>query len=100
MLGPTDAYNPIPSFWSDQYSYKLQYRGYSPNWNGLVFRGQLQEGSFSAFYLADGLVEAICSVNRDKENFAGRGLIGKRVEPKILEDDAIPVREIASAQHL
>ncbi|MGB8966184.1 MAG: FAD-dependent oxidoreductase [Candidatus Cybelea sp.] len=100
MLGPTEAYNPIPSFWSDQYSYKLQYRGYSPRWNGLAFRGQLQEGSFSAFYLADGLVEAICSVNRDKENFAGRGLIGKRVDPKILEDDAIPLREIASAQHL
>jgi 3-phenylpropionate/trans-cinnamate dioxygenase ferredoxin reductase subunit len=94
MLGPTDPYNPIPSFWSDQYSYSLQYRGYSTDWDALEFRGNWQDASFSAFYLTDGLVQAICSVNRYKENYAARRLIGKRVEPRVLQDDQINVKEI------
>jgi 3-phenylpropionate/trans-cinnamate dioxygenase ferredoxin reductase subunit len=94
MLGPTDPYNPIPSFWSDQYSYSLQYRGHAPDWDALEFRGNLQEGSFSAFYLKDGAVQAVCSVNRYKENYAARRLIGKHVEPRLLKDDQVNVKEI------
>lgn len=94
MLGPTDPYNPIPSFWSDQYAYNLQYRGHAPDWDALVFRGDTQEPSFSAFYLKDGLVQAVCSVNRYKENYAARRLIGNRVEPRILQDDQITVKEV------
>lgn len=94
MLGPTDPYNPIPSFWSDQYSYSLQYRGHAPDWDRLVFRGNTEEASFSAFYLKGGEVQAVCSVNRYKENSAARRLIGKQVEPRILEDDSINVKEV------
>ena len=68
MLGPTEAYNPIPSFWSDQYSYRLQYRGYSRHWNSLVLRGQLQEGSFSAFYIEDGTVKQFAASIVTKRN--------------------------------
>lgn len=94
MLGPTDPYNPIPSFWSDQYVYSLQYRGHSTDWEALTFRGSLQDGSFSAFYLKGGAVQAVCSVNRYKENYAARRLIGKSVEPGLLKDDRVNVKEI------
>jgi 3-phenylpropionate/trans-cinnamate dioxygenase ferredoxin reductase subunit len=94
LLGPTDPYNPIPSFWSDQYSYSLQYRGHATDWDGLEYRGNLQEGSFTAFYMKDGMVQAICSVNRYKENTAARHLIGKRVEPRLLKDDQVNVKDI------
>jgi 3-phenylpropionate/trans-cinnamate dioxygenase ferredoxin reductase subunit len=94
MLGPTDPYNPIPSFWSDQYSYSLQYRGQSTDWDALEFRGNGQDGSFSAFYLKGGIVQAVCSVNRYKENYAARRLLGKRVEPRLLKDDQVNVKEI------
>jgi 3-phenylpropionate/trans-cinnamate dioxygenase ferredoxin reductase subunit len=94
MLGPTEPYNPIPSFWSDQYSYKLQYRGHAPEWDALVFRGNREGASFSAFYLKGGAVQAVCSVNRYKENYAARRLIGKQVEPRLLADDEINVKEI------
>ncbi|HEY1867764.1 MAG TPA: FAD-dependent oxidoreductase [Candidatus Cybelea sp.] len=84
MLGPTDPYNPIPSFWSDQYSYNLEYRGHAPEWDATVFRGSTGDASFSAFYLKNGAVQAVCSVNRRKENYAARNLIGKQVEPRLL----------------
>jgi 3-phenylpropionate/trans-cinnamate dioxygenase ferredoxin reductase subunit len=94
MLGPTDPYNPVPSFWSDQYSYSLQYRGYSPDWDQLEFRGNPQEASFSAFYLKAGAVQAVCSVNRYKENSAARRLLGKRVEARLLNDESVDIKEL------
>lgn len=96
MLGPTDAYNPIPSFWSDQFSYSMQYRGHAPAWDSVVFRGDTQAGSFSAFYISSGILQAVCSVNRYKENAAARHLIGKHVNAETLADDQLNVQEIQS----
>ena len=98
MLARDERYDPIPSFWSDQFSYRLQYRGFAPRWDDVVFRGNPREASFSAFYVRGGEVQAVCSVNRYKENYAARRLIGKRVEPKSLADDAVDVKELAAAQ--
>ncbi|MGZ3499003.1 MAG: NAD(P)/FAD-dependent oxidoreductase [Vulcanimicrobiaceae bacterium] len=98
MIGVGEPYNPIPSFWSDQYSYKLQYRGYATRWERVVFRGKPREGSFSAFYISDGKVQAICSVNRYKENFAARQLIGKSIESQLLENDGVDIKDVVFAQ--
>ncbi len=95
MLGPTDPYNPIPSFWSDQFSLSLRYRGYAPEWDSVAFRGDIQGGSFSAFYVKGGAVQAVCSVNRYGENYQSQRLIGKHIEPRLLEDDEVNVKEIA-----
>lgn len=94
MLGPTEPYNPIPSFWSDQYSYGLQYRGHAPMWDSIVMRGDTNAGSFSAFYMAGGVLQAACSVNRYKENSAARRLIGKHVDPAVLADDHADLKEV------
>jgi 3-phenylpropionate/trans-cinnamate dioxygenase ferredoxin reductase subunit len=94
MLGPTEAYDPIPSFWSDQYSYNLESRGHADQWDSIVFRGSTGDASFSAFYLKNGAVLAVCSVNRRKENYAARRLIGKRVAPQLLQDDGTDVKQI------
>lgn len=94
MLDRAEPYNPIPSFWSDQYAYNLEYRGHAEDWDGIVFRGRTNDASFSAFYLKNGAVQAVCSVNRRKENYAARLLIGKRVEPQLLQDDASDVKQI------
>ncbi|HKU67425.1 MAG TPA: FAD-dependent oxidoreductase [Candidatus Baltobacteraceae bacterium] len=94
MLGPTEPYNPIPSFWSDQFSYGLQYRGYAPSWDAIIYRGDTAGGSFSAFYLKGGALQAVCSVNRYKENSAARRLIGKHVDPAVLADDHADLKEV------
>lgn len=96
MLGAAEPYNPIPSFWSDQYTYKLQYRGYSRRAERVIIRGRPDEGSFSAFYTSGGVIDAICSVNRYKENYGARPLIGARIDAQILQDDSIPVKELAA----
>ena len=93
MLGPTDPYNPIPSFWSDQFSYSLQYRGHAPSWDSIVYRGDRVGGSFSAFYMASGILQAVCSVNRYKENTAARRFIGKQIDPGVLANDGINLKE-------
>lgn len=95
MLGPTDPYDPIPSFWSDQFAYSLRYRGDARQWDSIAFRGDAQAGSFSAFYVKSGAVAAVCSVNRYAENYASQRLIGERVDTRLLEDDKINVKEIA-----
>ena len=94
MIGPTEAYNPIPSFWSDQYSYNLEYRGYAAEWDNIVFRGSTNHASFSAFYVKSGTVQAVCSVNRRKENYAARLLIGKQLDPQLLQDDGTDIKQI------
>ncbi|HVR46634.1 MAG TPA: FAD-dependent oxidoreductase [Candidatus Binatia bacterium] len=94
MLGPTNPYDPIPSFWSDQFSYSLRYRGDAHQWDSVAFRGDTQAGSFSAFYVKGGAVQAVCSVNRYAENYGAQRLIGKHVEPRLLEDDNVNVKEI------
>lgn len=94
MLGGDEAYNAIPYFWSDQYAYNLQYRGYAVNWDALAIRGNTGDASFTAFYLKAGSVQAVCSVNRGKENYAARTLVGARAEPRMLQDEAIDLKEI------
>jgi 3-phenylpropionate/trans-cinnamate dioxygenase ferredoxin reductase subunit len=94
MLGPTDPYNPIPSFWSDQFSYKLRYRGHASEWESVIFRGDTEGGSFSAFYLRGGAVQAVCSVNRVQESSASMRLIGQRVDPRLLADDKVDLKEV------
>jgi 3-phenylpropionate/trans-cinnamate dioxygenase ferredoxin reductase subunit len=94
MLGQTEPYNPIPSFWSDQYSYNLHYAGNATDWDSIVFRGKTDDASFSAFYLKGGVVQAVCSVNRAKENYAARRLIGARVEPRVLQDDTVDIKGV------
>jgi 3-phenylpropionate/trans-cinnamate dioxygenase ferredoxin reductase subunit len=97
MLGPTEPYNPIPSFWSDQFTYGLQYRGYAPAWDSVVLRGKPAEASFTAFYLSGGKLNAVCSINRYKENSAARKLIGKAVDPKALADDGVEINSLVGS---
>ena len=96
MLGATEPYNPIPSFWSDQFDYGLQYRGYAPAWDKVLFRGKPSEASFTAFYVSGGHLSAVCSVNRYKENSAARKLIGKTVDPDVLVDDSINLESLTA----
>lgn len=97
MVGMMEAYNPIPSFWSDQFTYGLQYRGYAPNWDSLIIRGKPADASFTAFYVSGEKLAAVCSVNRYKENSAARKLIGKTVERRALEDDSVNLESLTAA---
>jgi 3-phenylpropionate/trans-cinnamate dioxygenase ferredoxin reductase subunit len=89
MLGSTDAYDYIHSFWSDQYEHKLEYVGHATNWDQFVVRGSLEERRLVGFYLLEGQLLAAVGLDRggdpeldsDSEMAACARLVGARARP-------------------
>jgi 3-phenylpropionate/trans-cinnamate dioxygenase ferredoxin reductase subunit len=72
-------YETLPYFWSDQYDLSLEYRGQASGEHELVWRGDREALKFSVFYLREGLVDAVLSMNDGATNEAAEALIQKRV---------------------
>jgi 3-phenylpropionate/trans-cinnamate dioxygenase ferredoxin reductase component len=63
MLGRRIPYEQVPYFYSDQYDVGMEYSGYAPGWDRVVFRGDPASGEFIAFWLTGGQVVAGMNVN-------------------------------------
>jgi 3-phenylpropionate/trans-cinnamate dioxygenase ferredoxin reductase subunit len=63
MLGRDQAYERLPYFFSDQYDVGMEYTGYAPAWDRVVFRGDPAAREFIAFWLAGDRVVAGMNVN-------------------------------------
>jgi 3-phenylpropionate/trans-cinnamate dioxygenase ferredoxin reductase subunit len=63
MLGITTPYDKVPYFFSDQYDLGMEYRGWAPTYERVVFRGDPAGGEFIAFWLGDGVVRAAMNAN-------------------------------------
>ena len=73
MLGSTDPYREVPYFFSDLADWaSLEYVGPADEWDEVVWRGDLDAGEFSAWYLKDGKVAG---------RALGRALRGPRPRP-------------------
>jgi 3-phenylpropionate/trans-cinnamate dioxygenase ferredoxin reductase subunit len=68
----------LPYFWSDQYDVSLEYRGNASGDDNAVWRGDREGLHFSVFYLHNGIVEAVLSMNDSKTNELGGKLIESR----------------------
>ena len=64
MLGGTQPYDYLHSFWSDQYEHLLEYVGYATHWDRVVFRGDPGSRKFLGFFLKDGTLRAAMGLNR------------------------------------
>ena len=64
MLGSTDPYDYLYTFWSDQYEHKIEYAGHVVTWDEFVMRGSLDEAKLIGFYLVDGVVKAVVGLDR------------------------------------
>ena len=64
MLGSTEPYDYVHTFWSDQYDDKLEYVGFAKQWDEFVVRGDVARDEFIGFYLKDGRVLAAMGLNR------------------------------------
>jgi 3-phenylpropionate/trans-cinnamate dioxygenase ferredoxin reductase subunit len=97
MLGSTDPYNYLHSFWSDQYEHNLEYVGHVTKWDDFVVRGSVAEGKLIGFYLVAGVVRAAVGLDRggdpeldlDGEMAACARLVSvqARPDPAVLADD-------------
>ena len=96
MLGRGEPYARIPYFYSDQYDLAMEYSGYAPTWDGVVFRGDVAARQFVAFWLKDGRVTAGMSANVEDTTKPIEALIrsGERVNLSRLTDAAVPLEEL------
>jgi 3-phenylpropionate/trans-cinnamate dioxygenase ferredoxin reductase component len=100
VTGGDTPYSTLPYFWSDQYDVSLEYRGNASGMDELVWRGDREALSFSVFYLRDGLVDAVLSVNDASTNEAGGALIQtrRRVDAATLADPAVDLAQLSAVQ--
>ena len=63
MLGEPVSYDRIPYFFSDQYDVGMEYSGHAPEWDEVIFRGDLADGEFIAFWMREERVVAGMNVN-------------------------------------
>lgn len=91
MIGKLEAFDTVPFFYSDQYEFSLIYRGMALSWDRVVIRGMPDTGSFSAFYLKDRRVLAVCSVNRYAESVTATRLLHQEIDGDMLMDESVDI---------
>jgi 3-phenylpropionate/trans-cinnamate dioxygenase ferredoxin reductase subunit len=96
MLGGAEPFADLHWFWSDQYDHDLQYVGFADRWDEIVVRGSLEERSFVAFYLRDGIVDAVGGLGRGREVRRARDLVRARrpVDPDRLRAEDVDLKEL------
>jgi len=108
IMGGTEPYDYVHSFWSDQYEHVIEYVGFATRWDRLVFRGRPESRAFLGFYLQRGVVRAVVGLNRggdpedpkaDGELKTAVNLIRSRasVDPVKLSDEAVALERVAIA---
>jgi 3-phenylpropionate/trans-cinnamate dioxygenase ferredoxin reductase subunit len=97
MLGHSVSYDRIPYFFSDQYDVGMEYSGYAPEWDEVVFRGDRDGGEFIAFWLRGSRVLAGMNVNVWDVNEHVQALIRGRQEVDVaaLTDPDTPLESLA-----
>lgn len=104
VLGDPQPYDYIYSFWSDQFEHNLEYVGFARTWEKVVLRGTLESRKFLAFYLTQGVIQAVFGLNRggdpeieaDSELRACQELIRARVRVSDadLADERVDLRAL------
>ena len=108
MLGATEPYAYVHSFWSDQYEHLIEYVGFAADWDRLVFRGRPKDRKFLGFYMKNGIVRAAVGLNRggdpedskpDGELRAAASLIRGRVpvDPVTLANEDMDLPRLSGA---
>jgi 3-phenylpropionate/trans-cinnamate dioxygenase ferredoxin reductase component len=99
MLDEPDVYDRLPYFFSDQYDVGMEYAGFAPTWDRVIFRGDPATREFIAFWLAGDRVVAGMNVNVWDVVDPIQRLIGARVavDDRRLADAGVPLEELVPA---
>jgi 3-phenylpropionate/trans-cinnamate dioxygenase ferredoxin reductase subunit len=95
-LGLEVDYQPLPWFWSDQYTMNLQIYGIPMPAHRVVARGAPGSDSFVLFYLDGDVVKAALGPNAARDLRFARRLIERRlpVDPHRLADVGVPMAKL------
>src|SRR5881296_3009917 len=108
LLGGVQPYDYVHTFWSDQYEHVIEYVGFTPSWDRIVFRGRPGSRKFLGFYLKDGIVRAAVGLDRggdpedakgDSELKAAVDMVRRRaaIDPAKLADESTDLRALAGS---
>lgn len=81
LMGRERAFFATPWFWSDQYDVKLQMAGLSSGYDQVIVRGEVAKPAFSAFYLREGRLIAVDSLNRIPDHMLAKRLLDNDLSP-------------------
>lgn len=98
MLDRSHSYERIPYFYSDQFDLSMEYVGYAPHWDRVVYRGDPAHRTFMAFWLKDGAVAAGMSVGIPGAIEPLRELVASDALVRIdrLRDPAVPLEDLTA----
>src|ERR671915_155215 len=93
MLGQREPYDRVPYFFSDQYDVGMEYAGFAPTWDRVVFRGDAASREFIAFWLVQDRIVAGMNVGVWDVTDEIQRLIRERVavDDRRLADPDVPL---------
>jgi 3-phenylpropionate/trans-cinnamate dioxygenase ferredoxin reductase subunit len=99
IAGGDKPYTKLPYFWSDQYDVNMEYRGNASGDDRAVWRGDRDGLKFSVFYIRNGLIDGVVSMNDSKTNELGGKLIESRrpVNEPALADMSVDLADLVRA---
>ncbi len=99
VISPTDDYDEVCGYWSDQYDFSVQSFGVSLG-DIDVLRGDPASGSFTIFHLVDRIVRGVSSVNAPRDMRMGKDLVrtGAELSDAVLADPKVDLSR-RKAQH-
>jgi 3-phenylpropionate/trans-cinnamate dioxygenase ferredoxin reductase subunit len=99
MVGRPVAYDQVPYFFSDQYDLGMEYRGWAPSFDRVVFRGDPASSEFIAFWLQGAKVAAAMNANVWDVGDDLEALLraGQPVDPRDLSDPDVELSSLAKS---
>jgi 3-phenylpropionate/trans-cinnamate dioxygenase ferredoxin reductase subunit len=99
MLGKPTPYTKTPYFFSDQYDFGMEYRGWAPDFDQVIFRGDPGRREFLAFWMRGGKVAAAMNANIWDQGDQIDALVrsAQPVDAGRLADPAIDLAHVAAS---
>lgn len=100
MLDQKVSYQRVPYFYSDQYELGMEYSGFAPAWDEIVYRGDRDNRQVIVFWLHQGQVVAGMNVNvwDVADEIAALVSSMRRVDVRQLADPAVALGSVADAE--
>jgi NADPH-dependent 2,4-dienoyl-CoA reductase/sulfur reductase-like enzyme len=97
IVGGSEAYDPVPYFWSEQFGRMVQYVGWHGGADELVWRGSPADPKWAVCWLAGGRLVAALTVGLPRDLLQARRVIdaGAALDARVLADPAVPIRDSA-----
>jgi 3-phenylpropionate/trans-cinnamate dioxygenase ferredoxin reductase subunit len=97
MLGHNEVFDDPHWFWSDQYDVNIQMAGFATEWDDVIVRGSLEERTFAAFLLKEGVLRSTFTMNWPRDVRRSMPLIKAQVrpDPELLADPEFDLRTLA-----